>query len=171
MPNIFLRFQNIVFSLYLGLNASSRKFCHPLCRFIVCNSDFIEFCCLVLFDYFLIYEWFIVAVAWSTTQSTYNLYCSIQYVIISNKIFSHLTGHLYIPVVTFIYISTRTNLYLWQLKPPSVNNFCLWLLLLSVNILNLLCISLAIILNFISFRIIGLFSIILANFRVKIITF
>ena len=120
MPNIFL---NIVFSLYLGLNASSRKFFHPLCRFIICNSVFIELCCLVLFDYFLIYEWFIVAVAWSTTQSTYNLYCSIQYVIGSDKIFSHLTGHLYIPAATFIYLSTRTNLYLRQLQPPSVNNF------------------------------------------------
>ena len=106
MPNIFL---NIVFSLYLGLNASSRKFFHPLCRFIICNSVFIELCCLVLFDYFLVYERFIVAVAWSTTQSTYNLYCSIQYQDI--------------PVVTSIYLSTRTNLYLRQLQPPSVNNF------------------------------------------------
>ena len=89
MPNIFL---NIVFSLYLGLNASSRKFFHPLCRFIICNSVFIEFCCLVS-DYFLIYKGLVVAVAWSTTQSIQP------------------------------YPPTRTNLYLRQLQPPSVNNF------------------------------------------------
>ena len=49
--------------------------------------------CCLVFDYFLIYKGLVVAVAWSTTQSIQP------------------------------YPPTRTNLYLRQLQPPSVNNF------------------------------------------------
>ena len=152
MPNIFL---NIVFSLYLGLNASSRKFFHPLCRFIICNSVFIEFCCLV-FDYFLIYKGLVVAVAWSTTQSIQpypptrtNLYLrQLQPSSVNNFIcgcFFFLSDFIEFCCLVFDYFliykglvvavawsttqsiqpypPTRTNLYLRQLQPPSVNNF------------------------------------------------